>query len=123
MATASNFAITIHNSTADEVKATKFEYKDESNWKTEHLFGVDGHQEIEPGHGVVFTRNLGGVGGESTQFRVTYEHHIGGSVWGSPKVETTGSFVCNAGPAVRGSEAHSRQTRRISRRGRALNES
>jgi len=95
MATASNFSITIHNSTADEVKATKFEYKDGSNWKTENMFGVGGNQKIEKDHGVVFNRNLQGVGGESTQFRVTYEHHVGGSVWGSPKIETTSSFVCN----------------------------
>jgi hypothetical protein len=95
LATASNFAITIHNSTADEVKATKFEYKNGSNWETEHMFGIDGYQKIEEGRGVVFHRNLGGVGGESTQFRVTYEHHVGGTVWGSPKVETTDSFVCN----------------------------
>ena len=95
MATASNFSITIHNGTNDEVKATTFEYKDGSDWKVEHMFGLDGHQKIEKDHGVVFNRDLGGVGGESTQFRVTYEHHVGGTIWGSPKVETTDSFVCN----------------------------
>jgi hypothetical protein len=95
MATASNFSITIHNSTNDEVKATKFEYKDGSTWKTESIFGLDGHQKIEKGHGIVFTRDLEGVGGEETQFRVTYQHHEGGTVWGNDKSAATGSFTCN----------------------------
>ena len=78
MATASNFRITIHNGTNDEVKATRFEYRDGPAWRTEAMFGLDGHQKIEKGHGVVFTRDLEGVGGEETQFRVTYQHHAGG---------------------------------------------
>ena len=95
MATASNFSITIHNSTSDEVKVTRFEYKDGSTWKTESIFGLDGHQKIEKGHGIVFTRDLEGVGGEETQFRVTYQHHVGGTVWGNDKSAATGSFTCN----------------------------
>ena len=95
MATASNFRVTVHNSINDEVKATKFEYKDGSTWRTEAMFGLDGHQKIEKGHGIVFTRDLEGVGGEETQFRVTYQHHAGGTVWGSDKSAVTEPFTCN----------------------------
>ena len=95
MATASDFSITIHNSTDAEVKVTKFEYKDGSSWKTENMFGLDGLQKIEKDHGVVFKRDLGGIGDESTQFRLTYQHHVGGTLWGTPICTTTSSFVCH----------------------------
>ncbi len=96
MATCENFKITLHNSTDAEVRVKKFEYKDGSRWKTEEgIFGVDGHQKIERGHGVTFTRNLGGVGDETTQFRVTYEHHIGGTLWGDDISEVTAPFTAH----------------------------
>ena len=31
---------------------------------------------------MTWTRDLEGVGNENTQFRVTYQHHIGGTKWG-----------------------------------------
>jgi len=93
MATCENFGITLKNSCDGEIKAKKFEYKDGSNWKTENMFGIDGFQKIEKDHQIPFTRNLGGIGNESTQFRVTYCHHKGGSVWGGDIVETTNSFT------------------------------
>ena len=93
MARAENFTIKLKNSTHGEIKATKFEYLDGSKWKTEHMFGLDGHQKIEKDHTVKFTRNLGGIGNERTCFRVTYKHHIGGSKWSGNKVETTDEFV------------------------------
>jgi len=95
MATCSNFDIILHNSTHGEIKATKFEYKDGAKWKTENMFGLDGYQKIEKDHGVKFTRDLGGIGNENTQFRVTYQHHAGGTLWGDKLVETTGVFRAN----------------------------
>ncbi len=95
MANCQNFKITLHNATDAEIKAKKFEYKDGAKWKTEHMFGLDGHQKIEKDHGVVFTRDLEGIGDESTQFRVTYEHHVGGTLWGADIVETTAAFTAH----------------------------
>jgi hypothetical protein len=47
--TCGDFKITLMNGTNDEIKVTKFEYKDGSIWKTEiGMFGADGHQKIEP---------------------------------------------------------------------------
>ena len=93
MANCQNFKITLRNGGNVEIKATKFEYEDGSAWKTENMFGLDGHQKIEPGQGVVFTRNLEGIGGEKTRFRVTYKRHAGGTVWGDDTVTTTDRFV------------------------------
>ena len=95
MATCENFHITLKNSCDGEVKATKFEYKDGSNWKTESMLGLDGIQKIEKDHAIPFVRSLGGVGDESTQFRVTYQHHLGGTKWGGAIVETTDPFVAH----------------------------
>ena len=79
MANCEDFTITLKNSTSGEIKATKFEYKDGSNWRTENMFGLDGHQKIDEGRSISFKRDLEGVGDESTQFRVTYQHHLGGT--------------------------------------------
>jgi hypothetical protein len=95
MATCENFKITLHNSCDGEIKVKKFEYKDGSNWKTENMLGLDGVQKIEKDHGIPFTRNLGGIGDESTSFRVTYSHHLGGLKWGNDIVETTAAFVAH----------------------------
>ena len=93
MANCQDFKITLKNAAGGEIKATQFQYKDGARWKTENMFGLDGYQKIEKDHQVTFTRDLEGIGSESTQFRVTYRHHIGGTVWGDEIVETTGSFT------------------------------
>ncbi len=95
MATCENFKITLKNSCDGEIKAKKFEYKDGSNWKVENIFGLDGIQKIEKDHSIPFTRNLGGIGDESTQLRVTYSHHKGGTVWGGDICETTEVFTAH----------------------------
>ena len=92
MATADNFTIKLRNCTNSEIKAKKFEYKDGAKWKTENMFGLDGHQKIEKVHEVAFTRNLRGIGSENTCFRVTYSHHIGGTKWSKNYIETTTMF-------------------------------
>lgn len=97
-ATCEDFKIKFNNVTNDELKVKKFEYEDDygsGNWKTETgMFGADGFQKIEHGHWIQFTRDLGGIGGETTQFKVTYQHRSGGTVWGDDMVEYTGSFPC-----------------------------
>jgi len=87
----------INNDSAGKVKATKFEYEDGSEWKTENPFGLDGHQRIEPNDAAAFERNLQGIGGERTQSRVTYqfESWLEGPRWGDEIVETTGRFTCH----------------------------
>jgi hypothetical protein len=92
MANCSNFTITLKNDTNGEIKVTKFEYKDGENWKTENMFGIDGHQKIEQGHSIPFTRNLGGIGNENTQFKVTYKNHLGGIKWSDAHSQLTESF-------------------------------
>ena len=87
-----NYKITVMNSTHGEIKVTKFEYKDGSNWKTEKPFGLDGYQKIEKDHGFTWTRDLEGIGNENTQFRVTYQHHVGGTKWGDDKCMVTSVF-------------------------------
>lgn len=92
MANCGDFKITLMNGTHGEIKVTKFEYKDGSNWKTENMLGADGHQKIEEDHGFTWTRDLEGVGNEDTQFRVTYKHHVGGTKWGDDKCMVTSVF-------------------------------
>lgn len=95
MANCENFRITLHNSCDAEIKVKKFEYKDGSNWKTENMLGIDGVQKIEKDHEIPFTRTLSGIGEESTSFRVTYCHHLGGLKWGNDIVATTPAFVAH----------------------------
>jgi hypothetical protein len=92
MANCENFKITLMNNTHAEIKVTKFEYKDGSNWDTENMLGADGGQKIEKEHGFTWTRDLEGVGNENTQFRVTYKHHIGGTKWGDDIRAVTSVF-------------------------------
>jgi hypothetical protein len=93
MANCENYKVTLMNSTHAEIKVTKLEYKDGSNWKTETgIFGADGHQKIEEKHGFTWTRDLEGISNENTQFRVTYQHHIGGTKWGDDIRAVTGVF-------------------------------
>ena len=96
--TCKNVDIKIVNSTGDEIKVKKFEYNDidKGTWKTETgMFGVDGFDKLEPGKSNSWARSLGFQDEMSTQFRVTYSHHIGGSKWGADKVYTTGTFTCS----------------------------
>jgi hypothetical protein len=95
MATCDDFTITLKNSTDAEIKVTKVEYEDGSDFKTENCLGVDGLEKIEKDHSKSFKRNLQGIGGESTCLRVTYQHHIGGTTWGSKLVETTAPFTAH----------------------------
>ena len=95
MANCQDFTITLKNSTDAEIKATKFEYLDGSNWKVENLYGLDGSDKIEKDHSKVYKRDLGGIGDEDTCFRVTYQHHIGGLTWSVDKIETTSTFKCH----------------------------
>jgi hypothetical protein len=101
--TCGDFKITLMNGTEDEIKVTKFEYKDGSIWKTEiGMFGADGHQKIEEGRGFTWTRDLEGIGNENTQFRVTYQHRVGGFKWDDAKCHYTSEFtaVDNEGRTV-----------------------
>ena len=93
MANCENYKITLMNNTHAEIKVTRFEYKDGSNWKTENMLGLDGHQKIEKEHGFAWTRDLEGIGNENTQFRVTYQHHVGGTKWGDDIKAVTGVFL------------------------------
>ncbi len=90
-----NFTIYFKNCTSGEIKVTRFEYKDGSKWRTENLFGLDGYQKLDEGATWPKTRDLGGIGDESTQFRVTYQPHIGGTKWGPAKCELTETFVAH----------------------------
>jgi len=93
MTTCGNFTINVKNSTDAEIRVTKIEYKDGSNFKTENCLGIDGVEKIEKDHAKGFNRNLQGIGNESTSIRVTYQHHIGGTTWGDKLVETTDPFT------------------------------
>lgn len=95
MANCQDFTVTLKNDTDGQIKATKFEYKDGSKWKTENLFGIDGHQKIDENRSVNFKRNLQGIGDESTQFKVTYQNHLGGTKWSDDHIETTEVFTAH----------------------------
>jgi hypothetical protein len=95
-----DFTVWLRNETLGlEIKATKFEYKDGSKWKTENLLGVDGYEIIDVYQAAEFKRNLQGVGSESTQFRVTYKLEDGYTTygfrkWGDDKIQTISAFTC-----------------------------
>jgi hypothetical protein len=95
-----NVMITISNQTGDEIKVKKFEYRDfdKGDWKVETgIFGVDGFDKLEPGKSNSWTRDLEKVSKDTTEFRVTYSHHVGGSKWGSDILATTPNFTCTEG--------------------------
>lgn len=95
-----NVVVTISNQTSDEIKVKKFEYRDfdKGVWKAETgIFGVDGFDKLEPGKSNSWTRDLESVLNDTTEFRVTYSHHIGGSKWGSDILAATGNFTCSEG--------------------------
>lgn len=87
--------IKVLNRSANEVKLTKLEYlKDGENWLTENVFGLDGHQKLEPNVEFKTTRNLQRVGSEITQVRLTFERHLGGSKWEKAPALRSSAFAC-----------------------------
>jgi hypothetical protein len=97
MADCEDFLIVIRNETGVEVRVTKFEYRDENRSKVENIFGVDGSDRIDAGDSRNYERNLGGIGGENTEFTVTYQHRLGNNNWSANHVETTDTFECEDG--------------------------
>jgi hypothetical protein len=96
--TADDFVINISNGTPLEAKVKKFEYKDDDgDWNTENFLGVDGIHKIGPGHWFSWTRNLRGIGGKSTQFRVTYSLQVRGEPWSDDRVAYSEIFVAHDG--------------------------
>ena len=93
MTTAGNFKIVIQNNTGVEVKASKFEYRDGSKSKTENIF-FGGSDNIDAGANKDYTRNLQGIGNESTEFTVTYQKRSGTNNWSANHVKTTDTFTC-----------------------------
>ncbi len=95
MTTAGDFKIVIQNDTGDEVKASKFEYRDGTKSKTENIFGPLGSTTIIlPCARKDYTRNLQGIGNESTEFTVTYQKRSGTNNWSANHVKTTDTFTC-----------------------------
>ena len=94
MTTAGNFKIVIQNDTGVEVRASKFEYRDENKSKTENIFGPLGSVTINAGASKDYTRNLGGIGNEETEFTVTYQKRSGTNNWSANHVKTTDTFTC-----------------------------
>ena len=94
--TCSNVDITLTNSTAVQIKVTKFEYYDytDKKWRTEVMFGVDGHKKLERGESWSKTQDLEHVENDKTKFKVTYEAVIGGTASGNPVSTTTSDFTC-----------------------------
>lgn len=92
----SNVQITFENNTADEIKITKFEYYDykAEKWHTESLFGVDGHQKLEPGKSWTKKQDLERIENDKTKFKVTYRRHIEGSKWEDAVSAVTEDFTC-----------------------------
>lgn len=97
LATCARVEISFHNGSADSIKVTKFEYQDGGAWKSEDMFGGEGHQTFDPGARLTWTRDLAGVAGASTSFKATYRHHLGGDKWGAEKVVAIGPFTCVSG--------------------------
>jgi hypothetical protein len=95
----SNVNIKLTNATGDEIKVTKFEYYDfaDGKWRTEVMFGADGHQKLEPGKSWTKKQDLEHVENDKTKFKVTYQSHIGGSKWGKSAGTETGDFTCKDG--------------------------
>lgn len=95
----SNVDITIQNSTADEIKATQFEYYDYTSdkWRTEAMFGGDGHQKLNPGKSWTKKQDLEHIENDKTKFKVTYQRHIGGTKWENAVSAVTADFTCTDG--------------------------
>jgi hypothetical protein len=95
-ATCSDVELTLTNYTGNEIKMTQLQYKKDGDWNTKTgIFGVDGHQKLEDGWYIRYTMNLPGVDGESTDFKVKYYLHAGGSKWDGPYYDYLGAFTCH----------------------------
>jgi hypothetical protein len=96
-----NVSITIENGTNDPIKVTKFEYQDTSAvgnpFRTENLLGIDGQEKLNVGKSFTKKRDLRSIKNESTRFRVTYRHQIGGVKFEDPITEVTNTFDCRDG--------------------------
>jgi hypothetical protein len=100
-ATCSDVELTLANYTGNEIKMTQLQYKKDGVWNTKTgIFGVDGYQKLEDGWGITYTINLAGVDGESTDFKLKYYLHAGGTKWDGPYYEYNGTFTCNDGDVV-----------------------
>lgn len=98
MTTAGDVRIVLQNRTGVEIKATKFEYRDGTRSKTENIF-FGGSDTLDAGEDKDYTRNLEGIGRESTEFTVTYQRRIGNN-WSANNVETTPTFTCDDNEVV-----------------------
>ena len=56
------------------------------------MFGPTASRRSTKSTDFSWTRDLEGVGNENTQFRVTYQHHIGGTKWGDDIRAVTSMF-------------------------------
>src|SRR5262245_49896189 len=94
-----NVTIKLTNSTSGQIKVTKFEYYDygAKKWRTEVMFGIDGHQKLEPGKSWSKKQDLEHIENDKTKFKVTYQSLIGGSKWEDPVSKKTGDFTCKDG--------------------------
>lgn len=95
----SNVTIKLTNATSGQIKVTKFEYYDftADKWRTEVMFGVDGHQKLEPGKSWSKKQDLEHIENDKTKFKVTYQSLIGGSKWEDPTSTETDEFTCEDG--------------------------
>ena len=93
MANAKNFRVTLVNGTQGEIKVERFAYEDGDKWKDEHMFGIDGHQKIEQGRSVSFTRDFHGIGNATTRFQVHFRTHTGGTKWSGLLIPVSGQFT------------------------------
>lgn len=94
--TCSNVDITLTNTTAVKIKVTKFEYYDytDQKWRTESMFGVDGHRDLDPGESWSKTQDLEHIENDNTKIKVTYEANIDDTQAGDPVSKTTSEFTC-----------------------------
>jgi len=94
--TCSNVDITLTNATAVKIKVTKFEYYDYSDkkWRTESMFGLDGHKKLGLGESWSKTQDLEHIENDNTKFKVTYEGDTDATKSGDPVSKTTSDFIC-----------------------------
>lgn len=100
-ATCSNVQLLLGNVSGEEIKMTQLQYKKDGNWTTKTgIFGVDGHQKLEDGWGITYTIDFSGIDGESTDLKLKYYNHVGGTKWEGPHYEYHGTFTCRDGMSV-----------------------
>lgn len=94
--TCSNVPIKLTNATNVKIKVTKFEYYDydDQKWRTEGMFGADGHKNLQPGEVFSKTQDLEHIENDNTKFKVTYEENVDANKAGNPVAETTSDFIC-----------------------------